>query len=254
MGRDWTIISPRTQSLLFQSTRPVWGATGGRLKCRLVLDISIHAPRVGRDAQEQQAKLTTILFQSTRPVWGATSASCGTLSGAVFQSTRPVWGATRQTADRAAAQSDFNPRAPCGARRRCVRTLYANTRFQSTRPVWGATCAAGVAAAQAVISIHAPRVGRDRSRSVKRARSNRISIHAPRVGRDSAPAARWRSAKRISIHAPRVGRDADGKTAPPRKAISIHAPRVGRDHSRRRRRACRRDFNPRAPCGARQQI
>ena len=80
----------------FQSTRPVWGATlfSSRLEYRrinfnprapcgarliegfevLVLGgISIHAPRVGRDAKVQVVILSEMLFQSTRPVWGATS-------------------------------------------------------------------------------------------------------------------------------------------------------------------------------------
>ena len=34
---------------LFQSTRPVWGATDGESYGRSFVDISIHAPRVGRD-------------------------------------------------------------------------------------------------------------------------------------------------------------------------------------------------------------
>ena len=78
-----------------------------------------------------------------------------------------------------------------------------------------------------------------------------VSIHAPRVGRDHC---QWRRGKRqtVSIHAPRVGRDillVCGKIltigfnprapcgarhvgARPRRAasrVSIHAPRVGRD-------------------------
>ena len=61
--------------LEFQSTRPVWGATlyvhanaGGA-------GISIHAPRVGRDQ---------IPWTRCPPGWSQ------------FQSTRPVWGATRR--------------------------------------------------------------------------------------------------------------------------------------------------------------
>ena len=33
----------------FQSTLPVWGATQGRTLAGVLLDISIHAPRVGSD-------------------------------------------------------------------------------------------------------------------------------------------------------------------------------------------------------------
>ena len=79
-----------------------------------------------------------------------------------------------------------------------------------------------------------------------------ISIHAPRAGRDGLlrPV---HSGRGISIHAPRAGRD----RAPPRKggnqAISIHAPRAGRDTAAFPGACGQRYFNPRAPCGARQQ-
>ena len=102
-------------------------------------------------------------FQSTRPVWGATSrtdciAPCSsTISihaprvgrdlpgnalkelGWEFQSTRPVWGATTVSAHRSRLSRYFNPRAPCGAR----------PSARAPRP------------APNLISIHAPRVGRD---------------------------------------------------------------------------------------------
>ena len=81
----------------------------------------------------------------------------------------------------------------------------------------------------------------------------------------------------ISIHAPRVGRDTKGYCDKARYTISIHAPRVGRDvtiipltgiialfqstrpvwgatHNRKATEHFRGDFNPRAPCGARQQV
>ena len=37
-----------------------------------ILRISIHAPRMGRDATVQRWKPSMIVFQSTRPVWDAT--------------------------------------------------------------------------------------------------------------------------------------------------------------------------------------
>ena len=39
------------QSFVFQSTRPVWGATTGAAELHDGQRISIHAPRVGRDAE-----------------------------------------------------------------------------------------------------------------------------------------------------------------------------------------------------------
>ena len=79
----------------FQSTRPVWGATihvaesvhranisihaprvGRDLPPGILSwpgSISIHAPRVGRDLWKQTLGLGFGRFQSTRPVWGATA-------------------------------------------------------------------------------------------------------------------------------------------------------------------------------------
>ena len=57
----------------FQSTRPVWGATLRLLLRLLRLLISIHAPRVGRDATFPIQWRFAAIFQSTRPVWGATA-------------------------------------------------------------------------------------------------------------------------------------------------------------------------------------
>ena len=80
-------------------------------------------------------------FQSTRPVWGATAITlCGSGYYLVFQSTRPVWGATQPEKLAYLPFLNFNPRAPCGARQSALQNL----------------------AVALVISIHAPRVGRDR--------------------------------------------------------------------------------------------
>ena len=58
----------------------------------------------------------------------------------------------------------------------------------------------------------------------------------------------------ISIHAPRAGRDLLGLSGCfDLLKISIHAPRAGRDPGDGRCLPGASDFNPRAPCGARQQ-
>ena len=58
--------------MLFQSTRPVWGATGLPNIKSTQAYVSIHAPRVGRDQEQTQDTAALRAFQSTRPVWGAT--------------------------------------------------------------------------------------------------------------------------------------------------------------------------------------
>ena len=54
--------------VIFQSTRPVWGATDNRHISAGIIDISIHAPRVGRDQLRAATAVYTVRFQSTRPV------------------------------------------------------------------------------------------------------------------------------------------------------------------------------------------
>ena len=122
----------------FQSTRPVWGATHGTGSPCLQINISIHAPRVGRD---YPPSLPLLLCPDFNP-----RAPCG---------------ARHDRCRHADPGGDFNPRAPCGARR-CGHTetvqIYG---FQSTRPVWGATVRQRQIRIPLAISIHAPRVGRD---------------------------------------------------------------------------------------------
>ena len=103
------------------------------------ITISIHAPRVGSDLDAMRAANAIFAFQSTLPVWGATRFS-NSIAG---------------------ADSNFNPRSPCGERRSIRRKpsdfLYFNPRspcgerlLRITRPEF-----------VNVISIHAPRVGSD---------------------------------------------------------------------------------------------
>ena len=107
---------------------------------RLEIEISIHAPREGRDHHERPGAGGTATFQSTRPARGATEAYW-------FLWYKDIW--------------YFNPRAPRGARlslRLFVRLL---RKFQSTRPARGATPKRETSTSPLRISIHAPREGRD---------------------------------------------------------------------------------------------
>ena len=56
--------------------------------------------------------------------------------------------------------------------------------FQSTRPVRGATGDITKIDADEIVSIHAPRAGRDRL-TERLERLREVSIHAPRAGRDN---------------------------------------------------------------------
>ena len=100
----------------FQSARPVRGATLFSARYTTGSFISIRAPRAGRDA------------------FGSLDCIGGT-----FQSARPVRGATSPPVTSPPPASNFNPRAPCGARLKgfCLNQVQAE--FQSARPVRGAT-------------------------------------------------------------------------------------------------------------------
>ena len=125
---------------LFQSTRPVWGATSSAMPSTRTMMISIHAPRVGRDKRNDKQRHHCKNFNPRAP--------CGARR--------------RLRAVHAGPHTHFNPRAPCGARPKIVAFYGLNDEFQSTRPVWGATIAGWFFLLNPEpISIHAPRVGRD---------------------------------------------------------------------------------------------
>ena len=102
--------------MLFQSTRPVWGATHVDTPLDTKRIVSIHAPRVWRDLRG--------------------SAAAGGLGVSIHA---PRVGRDRSCRMMRLWQRCFNPRAPCGARRVGIMPASWYPSFQSTRPVWGAT-------------------------------------------------------------------------------------------------------------------
>ena len=82
--------------------------------------ISTHAPLAGRDQGFTTPTSDSMIFQPTRPLRGATAAFCCSMRARVFQPTRPLRGATSASRWAASGSANFNPRAPCGARRATV--------------------------------------------------------------------------------------------------------------------------------------
>ena len=103
---------------IFQSTRPIRGATSRKPPPRCTSSISIHAPHTGRDPRIFAMYATHSAFQSTRPIRGATPIE-------------PLPQFVR---------AHFNPRAPYGARLGATYPRLLAKAFQSTRPIRGATC------------------------------------------------------------------------------------------------------------------
>ena len=194
------------KEVLFQSTRPIRGATTAG-PGRYPVPSRFQSTRPIRGATPSNTDSIVISgFQSTRPIRGATARNSSAYSGTRFQSTRPIRGATcfpgfprirlpisihapHTGRDPLAAHfrtrsSNFNPRAPYGARHhlisekviidsisihaphtgrdsRCACTTRQSTLFQSTRPIRGATRSTGAYNIFDDISIHAPHTGRD---------------------------------------------------------------------------------------------
>ena len=103
------------------------------------------------------------------------------------------------------------------------------------------------------ISIHAPRAGSDHEQRAKHCIFTRFQSTLPVRGATYAAYPR-KQGKSISIHAPRAGSDPDFSCQLRRgKTISIHAPRAGSDAYISFDDYLEYDFNPRSPCGERQQ-
>ena len=184
-GRDSTLIRSCVISVIFQSTRPIRGATGCRLPPRCPCrhfnprapygarrqvsgrqsQLPMHFnPRAPYGARHSRLMRTGIPLRISihAPHTGRDSVPTSAPAQiSRFQSTRPIRGATCPGRDDPAAKN-FNPRAPYGARHS----------FGSpySRPI--------------PISIHAPHTGRDPRGSRWTCRQVGISIHAPHTGRD----------------------------------------------------------------------
>ena len=216
----------------FQFTRPVGGATIDDVWNVFEFDVSIHAPRGGRDVEEGADVGREVGFNSRAP-WGARHAARLSLQGdfSPFQFTRPVGGATTRAASRITTGRSFNSRAPWGARR--YESCPVNLRC---------------------VSIHAPRGGRDPAGRFA-GRYLPVSIHAPRGGRDAAFCDWVAVSVLVSIHAPRGGRDMHARVErlDRRDRFNSRAPWGARRSSNAMARLPR-CFNSRAPWGARPRM
>ena len=144
------------QTLRFQSTRPMRGATMPRKAADAAAGVSIHAPHAGRDLKCRERL-----------------HACDVSIHAPHAGRDIVAGSGR------AGASCFNPRAPCGARRRQRRRQMRVFMFQSTRPMRGATGEKYDYGRTKQVSIHAPHAGRDRESRSSRVPPNGFNPRAP---------------------------------------------------------------------------
>ena len=212
---------------LFQSTRPVRGATGSCGAYNHGNTISIHAPRAGRDIRP--FTLVTVVFYFNP------RAPCGARQSAYGQ----PWMYLRY----------FNPRAPCGARPAQRRGQRRGGKISIHAPRAGRdspTCSTRTA--PPTISIHAPRAGRDLSPRCPRPQADNFNPRAPcgaRPGVGCSPlmSSSFQSTRpvrgatiagsisnstwKFQSTRPVRGRDKDAVTSVILSFISIHAPRAG---------------------------
>ena len=168
---------------------------------------------------------------------------------------------------------NFNPRAPCGARPVTTHSKVAALLISTHAPLAGRDCRlTPYRSCIAMISTHAPLAGRDSARRLEGQHRRNFNPRAPCGARRAAccgercekifqPTRPLRGATHaeharrlmvvISTHAPLAGRDCDADDLFEDCRISTHAPLAGRDRKEGAYGKAKKDFNPRAPCGAR---
>ena len=100
----------------FQPTRPLRGATKNIHEILKGELISTHAPLAGRDTGGAKTREDIYKFQPTRPLRGATGIPQRQCAKIQNFNPRAPCGARRGGICTVHSRSDFNPRAPCGAR------------------------------------------------------------------------------------------------------------------------------------------
>jgi len=193
---------------MFQSTRPAWGATSAfAYQGSDELEVSIHAPCVGRDGCSGNPRTRRLPFQSTRPAWGATYMLKGPEFGNAVSIHAPCVGRDPTSSPHTSAAKCFNPRALRGARRHRKSCSKSQSLFQSTRPAWGATR------------------GRDCWPRCKPSFNPR-ALRGARRRRPGAPSLDTQSFNPRALRGARPSRVSIVSAVP---FVSIHAPCVGRD-------------------------
>ena len=213
-------------------------------------------------------------FQSTRPVRGETMPTKPVWSAVMsFQSTRPVRGETKRVFSPCKADKNFNPLAPCGARRVTRTKMSPITNFnplapcgarhnslkdrggahifQSTRPVRGETSAVSPCTILHGL-FQSTRPVRGETQVLQQiGQSVIISIHSPRAGRDYLSIAFINFKPYFNPLAPCGARPLSSILSVAEPEFQSTRPVRGETFRKLFIYVCAHDFNPLAPCGAR---
>ena len=246
---------PETRRYLFQSTRPARDATGSLRRSTREENVSIHAPRAGRDKGGDRGRPGHVVSIHAPRAGRDPSGISPPSKHRSFQSTRPARDATYRFTGRWRESACFNPRAPRGTRQR--RAGFGRRRrrcFNPRAPRGTRLILAHNITHRWDVSIHAPRAGRD----------SRIFTPVDGVWRfqSTRPARDATSRRRKSTRAPtrfqstRPARDATAPAALTVGSGTFQSTRPARDAtwgvwSGSPGKLC---FNPRAPRGTRHRI
>ena len=137
-GARPAVVYATVTAAKFQSTRPMRGATAAIELGYNNVFISIHAPHAGRD-DRVHGVTTGHSISIHAPHAGRDVIASRSRVVTVYFNPRAPCGARRRIRVRCLSDLHFNPRAPCGARRSPLRRPPPPPRFQSTRPMRGAT-------------------------------------------------------------------------------------------------------------------
>ena len=197
-----------SECAMFQSTRPMRGATSQQLLILFVADVSIHAPHAGRDPLRLHLQSPVPRFNPRAP--------CG---------------ARHNHAESLYARYGFNPRAPCGARLSVPMLFSSPACFNPRAPCGARRAVLDMRRTVEAVSIHAPHAGRDYL-SWKR-----FPVRSSFNPRAPCGARRHHSALASSVTVfqstrPMRGATWYGSASLCSFQVSIHAPHAGRDSSR----------------------
>ena len=161
---------------------PHAGSDSGSIYKHISPGISIHAPHAGSDAEEvQEQDHTEISIHA--PHAGSDVITYSPLDSIADFNPRSPCGERRRNPERNPGCQNFNPRSPCGERLATARTMVLFVLFQSTLPMRGATKTETLYIVEGEFQSTLPM----RGATVKRAGINdagAISIHAPHAGSD----------------------------------------------------------------------
>ena len=264
-----------TSTESFQSTCPARGTTSR--ECRLLgyaLDFNPRAPRGARlYAWVEPTRTQEISIHVPREGHDvATKNVPSALSNISIHVPREGHDRNQHIFD-GGCVSNFNPRAPRGARPFIFVISNLPTAFQSTCPARGTTSEPSPKNGGAWISIHVPREGHDTTTETRNSGGLIFQSTCPARGTTTSAIGCTVSQTHFNPRAPRGARhfrsssDAERKefqstcpargTTHPSKSfaqvsrISIHVPREGHDSHKRGQQRNGGYFNPRAPRGAR---